>query len=129
MRRVPTSILAVWVVAVLLPAAAFAQSNSNIAGVVKDATGAVLPGVTVEAASPSLIEKVRTAVTDAAGQYKIIFVADVPGGDLDAFDRGLHEYAIWKSGHHEMVQNVQQILLREYKGWAEDLVGFAAAAK
>jgi hypothetical protein len=77
MRIVPTSILAVWVVAVLLPAAAFAQSNSNIAGVVKDATGAVLPGVTVEAASPSLIEKVRTAVTDAAGQYKIINL--VPG--------------------------------------------------
>ena len=39
---------------------------------VKDTSGAVLPGVTVEAASPALIEKVRTAVTDGAGQYKIV---------------------------------------------------------
>ena len=49
----------------------FAQS-SGIAGVVKDTTGAVLPGVTVEAASPALIEKSRTVVTDAQGQYKIV---------------------------------------------------------
>ena len=54
----------------LLPASAIAQSA--IAGVVKDATGAVLPGVTVEAASPALIEQVRTAITDAQGQYKIL---------------------------------------------------------
>jgi hypothetical protein len=46
--------------------------GSAIAGVVKDATGAVLPGVTVEASSPVLIEKVRTVVTDAAGQYRIV---------------------------------------------------------
>ena len=51
---------------------AAAQSNGGIAGTVKDSTGAVLPGVTVEAASPALIEKVRTAVTDDQGQYKII---------------------------------------------------------
>src|SRR5215471_17410889 len=54
---------------VLLPSAVFAQAS--IAGIVKDATGAVLPGVTVEAASPALIEKVRTAVTDSNGQYRI----------------------------------------------------------
>ena len=53
-----------------LPAAAHAQSG--IAGVVKDTSGAVLPGVTVEAASPALIEKTRTVVTDESGQYKII---------------------------------------------------------
>ena len=53
----------------LIPAAAFAQSG--IAGVVKDTTGAVLPGVTVEASSPALIEKVRTAVTDDQGLYRI----------------------------------------------------------
>ena len=59
---------------VLLPWMARAQSadTATIAGVVKDATGAVLPGVTVEAASPALIEKVRSAVTDGEGQYKII---------------------------------------------------------
>jgi hypothetical protein len=52
-------------------AAAFAQSGS-IAGVVRDTSGGVMPGVTVEAASPALIEKTRTAVTDSDGQYKII---------------------------------------------------------
>jgi Carboxypeptidase regulatory-like domain len=54
----------------LLPGAAWAQSE--ITGIVTDASGAVLPGVTVEAASPALIEKVRTAVTDAAGRYAIV---------------------------------------------------------
>ena len=53
----------------ILPASAFAQSA--LAGVVKDTSGAVLPGVTVEASSPSLIEKVRSAITDARGQYRI----------------------------------------------------------
>jgi hypothetical protein len=43
----------------------------SIAGVVRDASGAVLPGVTVEASSPALIEKVRTTVTDGAGQYRL----------------------------------------------------------
>jgi hypothetical protein len=50
---------------------AWAQVGS-IAGAVKDATGAVMPGVTVEASSPALIEKVRTVLTDGQGQYKII---------------------------------------------------------
>jgi len=49
-----------------------AHAQSAIAGVVKDTSGAVLPGVTVEASSPVLIEKTRTAVTDPAGQYKIV---------------------------------------------------------
>jgi hypothetical protein len=52
------------------PVVAWAQSG--IAGVVRDTSGAVLPGVTVEAASPALIEKARTVVTDDVGQYKII---------------------------------------------------------
>ena len=50
---------------------AFAQTT-GIAGVVKDASGAVLPGVTVEAESSALIERARTATTDAQGQYKIV---------------------------------------------------------
>jgi hypothetical protein len=54
---------------VLLPGAAYAQAS--ITGVVRDTSGAVLPGVTVEAASPALIEKVRSAVTDGTGQYRI----------------------------------------------------------
>ena len=53
----------------LVPALAHAQAS--IAGVVRDASGAVLPGVTVEASSPALIEKVRSTVTDNSGLYKI----------------------------------------------------------
>ena len=58
----------------ILPAAARAQAVSSIAGVVKDTSGAVMPGVAVEAASPALIERVRSVVTDAEGQYKIVDV-------------------------------------------------------
>jgi hypothetical protein len=56
----------------LCPYVALAQTAGSIAGEVKDTTGAVLPGVTVEAASPALIEKVRTAVTDSEGRYNIV---------------------------------------------------------
>src|SRR5215813_8983069 len=56
----------------LIPHGAWAQTAGSIAGVVRDTTGAVLPGVTVEAASPALIEKARTVVTDSAGEYKIL---------------------------------------------------------
>src|SRR5438093_3453792 len=54
----------------MVPGSAYAQAT--LAGVVKDTSGAVLPGVTVEAASPALIEKTRSAVTDGTGQYRII---------------------------------------------------------
>src|SRR6185436_2322568 len=54
----------------LTPVAGFAQSS--IAGVVTDASNAVLPGVTVEAASPALIEKVRTVVTDGNGRFQLV---------------------------------------------------------
>ena len=57
-------------VVLLLPATVFAQAS--LTGTVRDASGGVLPGVTVEAASPALIEKVRTAITDDTGQYRII---------------------------------------------------------
>jgi hypothetical protein len=55
--------------AVLLPSLAFAQGT--LTGTVRDQSGGVLPGVTVEASSPALIEKVRVAVTDESGQYRI----------------------------------------------------------
>ena len=48
-----------------------AYAQASITGVVRDTSGAVLPGVTVEAASPALIEKVRSVVTDGTGQYRI----------------------------------------------------------
>jgi len=53
----------------LMPAAVFAQAS--ITGQVTDASGAVLPGVGVEASSPAIIDKVRSAVTDSTGQYRI----------------------------------------------------------
>src|SRR5687768_11339739 len=69
MRRLSRLILAgVWLL--VLPSAAFAQAS--ITGVVRDPSGAVLPGVTVEASSPALIEKVRSVVTDGSGQYRIV---------------------------------------------------------
>jgi hypothetical protein len=54
------------------PAFASAQQASGIAGVVRDTSGAVLPGVTVEASSPALLEKVRSVVSDAEGRYSIV---------------------------------------------------------
>jgi hypothetical protein len=68
--RVLSRVLFVLAWLLIVPAAAFAQAS--ITGVVKDASGGVLPGVTVEAASPVLIEKVRSDVTDGTGQYRIL---------------------------------------------------------
>src|ERR1700738_742753 len=71
MRRLASRVVLAWVSAVVLAATAFAQA-SGIAVVVKDTTGAVMPGVVVEASSPALIERVRTVTTDSQGQYKIL---------------------------------------------------------
>lgn len=60
----------------LLPSSALAQGA--IAGVVRDSSGAVLPGVIVEASSPALIEKVRTSVTDGTGQFNIVSLPPGP---------------------------------------------------
>src|SRR5438093_2658844 len=59
---------------VLFSSAAGAQQSAGIAGTVRDTSGAVIPGVTVEAASPALIEKVRTVVSDGEGRYNIVDV-------------------------------------------------------
>lgn len=67
-RRAPGA--AVLSAMLLFPPAALAQAA--ITGVVKDVSGGVLPGVTVEAASPVLIEKARSVTTDATGQYRIV---------------------------------------------------------
>src|ERR1044071_6721861 len=64
-------LLSVGAAAVLLAWPTTARAQSAFAGVVKDTTGAVLPGVTVEAASDVLIEKVRSVTTDANGAYRI----------------------------------------------------------
>src|SRR5437762_4393934 len=68
MRSVALAIL----VLLLVPIAGHAQGLGTISGVVKDASGAVLPGVSVEVASPALIEKTRSAVSNESGQYQII---------------------------------------------------------
>jgi hypothetical protein len=60
-----------FVLACLLAVHSTASAQATLAGAVKDSSGAVLPGVSVEAASPALIEKVRTTVTDSAGRYRI----------------------------------------------------------
>src|SRR5437667_617004 len=70
MRRAGTLLLLIGAAVLLLPALASAQAS--ISGLVQDSSGAVLPGVTVEAASPVLIEKTRSAVTDGAGHYSIV---------------------------------------------------------
>jgi hypothetical protein len=70
-RMRPASVIATVCVAVLLaPAVALAQAT--ITGTARDTSGAVLPGVTVEATSPALIERLRSVVTDATGQYRIV---------------------------------------------------------
>ena len=67
--RAPRVVLFLWIL-VLAPVAAWAQSS--ITGVVRDASGGVLPGVTVEASSPALIEGSRSGVSDGQGLYRIV---------------------------------------------------------
>src|SRR5687768_17671491 len=68
------------VIALFLLAPSWALAQGSITGIVRDSSGAVLPGVTVEAASSALIEKVRTGVTDGNGQYRIV---DLRAGTYD----------------------------------------------
>src|SRR5581483_11838427 len=70
MRRLGLRV-ALLVGAVLLVART-GSAQVAIAGVVRDTSGAIMPGVTVEASSPALIEKTRSVVSDTAGQYKIV---------------------------------------------------------
>ena len=71
MRGVFVRLCAVVTVICALSAPAFAQ-QAMLAGVISDGSGGVLPGVTVEVSSPALIEKVRSAVSDGTGQYRIV---------------------------------------------------------
>jgi hypothetical protein len=64
-------LIAAFAISWALPALALAQ-QATIAGLVADGSGGVLPGVTVEVSSPALIEKIRTAVSDGSGQYRIV---------------------------------------------------------
>ena len=64
------------------PALVFAQgaTQASITGIVRDGSGAVLPGVAVEASSPALIERVRTGVSDGTGRFRIVAL---PPGTYD----------------------------------------------
>jgi hypothetical protein len=75
MRRAVCCAAVLFAAVFLVPNASYAQGS--IAGVVRDTSGGFMPGVTVEASSPALIEKTRTVVTDGAGQYRIV---DLPPG-------------------------------------------------
>jgi hypothetical protein len=75
MQRLPR---VVCVLFCLLALPAIASAQATVSGTVRDSSGAVLPGVTVEASSPALIEKVRTAASDGSGQYRI---TDLPPGE------------------------------------------------
>ena len=71
-RQIPGFVTTLVSLLLMCATASAQNANGSITGAVKDASGAVLPGVTVEAASPALIEKARTAVTDGQGLYRIV---------------------------------------------------------
>jgi hypothetical protein len=87
-------------IAILLPTSAFAQKG-QIAGIVRDSSGGVLPGVTVEVTSPALIEKVRSTTSDSNGQYRI---TNLPVGTytvsftLEGFQKQVREDIALTSG-------------------------------
>ena len=70
MRRVVLCLAVLGAAVLLVPATSSAQAA--ITGVVRDTSGAVIPGVLVEASSPALIERTRSVVTDSSGQYRIV---------------------------------------------------------
>ena len=71
MRQILSAAIAA-VLLTLLPSLTAAQTLGTVAGAVKDASGALLPGVTVEVTSPALIERTRSATTDGSGLYRIV---------------------------------------------------------
>jgi hypothetical protein len=111
----------------LLPAATWAQTqlSGSIAGVVKDTSGAVMPGVTVEAASPALIEKVRSVVSDAQGQYKIVDLR--PGTYVVTFT--LPGFSTVKREGIELTTGITATVSAELKvGTVEETVTVSGAA-
>ena len=71
MRKFVSQSLSAVVCLALLATSAAAQTSA-VVGTVRDNTGGVLPGVTVEVASPALIEKARTTVSDGDGKYQVV---------------------------------------------------------
>src|SRR5207247_1189765 len=108
-------------------AAAWSQTASTgaIAGEARDSSGAVLPGVTVEAASPALIEKVRSVVSDAQGQYKIVDLR--PGTYVVTFT--LPGFSTVKREGIELTTGVTATVSTELKvGTVEETITVSGAA-
>src|SRR5436305_7937731 len=115
------------IVLAALPTVAWAQTTegASIAGVVKDTSGAVMPGVTVEASSPALIEKVRSVVSDAQGQYKIVDLR--PGAYVVTFT--LPGFSTVKRDGVELTTGVTAAVNAELKvGAVEETVTVSGAA-
>src|SRR6266436_7980866 len=115
------------VISALLSSTASAQQGtaSGIAGTVKDTSGAVRPGVTVEAASPALIEKVRSVVSDAQGQYKIVDLR--PGTYVVTFT--LPGFGTVKRDGIELTTGVTATVSAELKvGTVEETITVSGAA-
>src|SRR4029079_4196690 len=72
MRGTQNIVFALVVLVCLLVVPQIAQAQSAFIGIVRDPSGAVLPGVSLEATSPALIEKSRTAVTDERGSFRVV---------------------------------------------------------
>src|SRR3989454_8747569 len=106
---------------VLLPAAARAQSSGAgaITGVVRDTSGAIIPGVTVEASSPALIERVRSVVSDERGLYRIVDLR--PGTYTVTFS--LPGFSTFKREGVELTTSITATINAELKvGQVEDTV-------
>jgi hypothetical protein len=119
---------AVWVLILLptLAGTAWAQLGSGLAGSVKDTSSALLPGVTVEASSPALIERTRTAVTDSAGEYKITNL--VPGVYTVTFT--LQGFATYKREGIELTTNFTAQVNAELRvGALEETITVAGASR
>ena len=95
-RRYLTAAALVLCAVILLPSIAHAQAQ--IVGQVRDESGGVLPGVTVEASSPAMIEKSRTVVTDAQGRYR-----------LEALRPGTYRLAFTLIGFATVVRDAVQV--------------------
>src|SRR5439155_25151337 len=121
--RFVLSALAALVAVALTPGAARAQSA--IGGTVKDASGAVLPGVTVEVTSDVLIEKTRSVSTDSQGEYKIVDLR--PGTYLVTFS--LQGFATFKRAGLELPSNFTATINAEMKvGALEESVTVSGAS-
>ena len=93
-------------VLVLAPAPIWAQDEAGIAGVVTDDTAGRLPGVTVVAASPALIEQTRTAVTDGSGSYRFI-----------ALPSGLYSVTFTLAGFKTVAREEVELTGRSWRTW------------